>query len=167
MVVSRWVEFFGPSTWRTLHAVAFTYPENPSEEDKNNYRNFVVSLSKVLPCPYCSKHMMEFIGDGTSLKASLVSRDAFSLWMYDFHDHVNKSKNKESVPFAEVKKYYTEWDEDDMNALSLMTAEGRNALLGSPHIEKPSPLKNDYLVVFMFLLLFGLGLVLYYRFFKN
>ena len=32
--------FWGPSGWLFLHSVTFQYPDNPSDEDKYNYKVF-------------------------------------------------------------------------------------------------------------------------------
>jgi hypothetical protein len=44
---------WGPSVWHFLHTMSFNYPTNPTQEQKEQYRNFVLSLQHVLPCKYC------------------------------------------------------------------------------------------------------------------
>ena len=44
---------WGPSLWHYLHTMSFNYPIYPSQEDKNNYFDFMMMLQYVLPCKYC------------------------------------------------------------------------------------------------------------------
>jgi hypothetical protein len=43
---------WGPPMWHFLHTMSFNYPVNPTQEDKEHYRDFVLSLQHVLPCKY-------------------------------------------------------------------------------------------------------------------
>jgi len=47
---------WGGAAWKFLHIVALSYPNNPSQQDKNDYRNFFLSLDKILPCETCAGH---------------------------------------------------------------------------------------------------------------
>ena len=51
MVTNVW----GPSLWHVLHTISFNYPVNPTEEQKQQYKDFVLSLGNVLPCGACRK----------------------------------------------------------------------------------------------------------------
>ena len=43
-------EIWGPHAWIFLHSVTLEYPDNPTDEDKQNMINFIDSLGNVLPC---------------------------------------------------------------------------------------------------------------------
>ena len=45
MLTSVW----GPSMWHYLHTMSFNYPDNPTKEDKENYKSFIQSLKNILP----------------------------------------------------------------------------------------------------------------------
>lgn len=49
MLTSVW----GPSMWHFLHIMSFNYPNNPTNEDKKHYKDFILSLRDILPCKYC------------------------------------------------------------------------------------------------------------------
>ena len=51
MLTSIW----GPGMWHFLHSMSFNYPVKPSDDDKINYRNFMLSLKNVLPCGKCRR----------------------------------------------------------------------------------------------------------------
>ena len=44
---------WGPHGWKFIHYVSLGYPENPTINDKNFYKNFYYSLQDVLPCEKC------------------------------------------------------------------------------------------------------------------
>ena len=88
---SRFVEFFGPSTWRAMHAIAFTYPENATPETRMQYIDFFRALGPVIPCPSCSKHYMEYI-DKHPIDAD--SRESLAKWVYELHQDVNRRNKK-------------------------------------------------------------------------
>ena len=45
---------WGPGAWSFIHYVALAYPENPTGEDKENYKMFYANLINVLPCQKCA-----------------------------------------------------------------------------------------------------------------
>ena len=46
-------KIWGPHAWIFLHSVSFSYPDDPTEEDKKEYKKFFESLQYVLPCDTC------------------------------------------------------------------------------------------------------------------
>jgi len=50
---------WGGAAWKFLHCVALSYPTKPTQQDRNDYKNFFLSLDKILPCETCSKHFIE------------------------------------------------------------------------------------------------------------
>ena len=48
---------WGPLLWVTLHTISFNYPVNPSKQDKEHYRNFILNLVHILPCRYCRDNL--------------------------------------------------------------------------------------------------------------
>lgn len=48
----------GRSTWNLLHTMAATYPDNPSDEQKQNVNSFFNILSKTYPCDVCAKDLV-------------------------------------------------------------------------------------------------------------
>ena len=96
---SQW----GPSAWLFLHSVSFQYPENPTDQDKNNYKIFFDSLQNILPCPNCREHYQ------TNLKENpidLESRESLIKWVIDLHNLVNQKNSKKEYSYDEVKDLY-------------------------------------------------------------
>lgn len=83
---------WGPPTWDSLHCITFGYPDNPSEEDKDDYYNFFKMLRKVLPCCVCRDHYSQFITSGETelTKEVMKSKDSLTYWLYVIHCAVDK-----------------------------------------------------------------------------
>ena len=103
MVTKIW----GPAFWHVLHTISFNYPVNPSASDKKHYRNFVLSLRKVLPCKYCRMNLTNNLKKLPLTMSHMESRDTFSKYMYNLHEHVNKMLGKKSgLSYCDVRERY-------------------------------------------------------------
>jgi hypothetical protein len=95
-------EIWGPYAWNFLHIITITYPINPSEDDKHNYKTFFESLKNVLPCERCRKNF------NTHLKKFPLSRDVLSSrkylvkWLIDIHNVVNHQTGKKMLSYTEA-----------------------------------------------------------------
>ena len=94
---------WGPSGWLFMHSISFQYPENPTEEDKNNYRVFFESLKNTIPCPKCREHYSENL---KQKPIQLNSRDELIQWVIDIHNKVNEKNSKKIYSRQEVEKLY-------------------------------------------------------------
>tara|TARA_B100001287_G_C22464659_1_gene426760 strand:+ start:18 stop:425 length:408 start_codon:yes stop_codon:yes gene_type:complete len=84
---------WGPKFWYTWHSVAFGYPDKPTEVDKENYKNFYIYFSYVLPCEACSKDSYSRI-KSVNWDNVLVSREKLVKWTYDYHNDINLKLDK-------------------------------------------------------------------------
>ena len=96
---SQW----GPSAWLFLHSVSFQYPENPTDQDKNNYKIFFESLQNILPCPNCREHYQKNLKENPM---NLESRESLIKWVIDLHNLVNQKNSKKEYSYDEVKDLY-------------------------------------------------------------
>ena len=48
---------WGPAIWHFLHTMSFNYPVHPTQEQKVQYRDFILQLEHVLPCKYCRMNL--------------------------------------------------------------------------------------------------------------
>ena len=105
---SKW----GPSAWSFLHTVSFSYPEEPDEATRQEYRDFFLSLRHVLPCSKCRDHYSRSIMEVANLEGSqsdpFRSRDALCHWLVGLHNEVNKRTHKKEVVYEEVFNTYNE-----------------------------------------------------------
>tara|TARA_B110000008_G_C16950074_1_gene556023 strand:- start:850 stop:1488 length:639 start_codon:yes stop_codon:yes gene_type:complete len=97
---------FGPIFWMAIHTTSFNYPNNPTLEDKMNYKNWIQSIGKVLPCKYCRQNFDTNMKEAGFNESCLNSRDSFSKFCYTLHDEVNKMLHKKSPSYKEVREQY-------------------------------------------------------------
>jgi hypothetical protein len=98
---------WGPSLWHYLHVMSFNYPNNPTIQEKQYYRNFVVNLQNVLPCKYCRINLKNNLKKNPLKMCHLKDRHAFSYYIYNLHEIVNKMLNKKSnLTFCQVRDRY-------------------------------------------------------------
>lgn len=98
---------WGPSMWHTLHTMSFNYPVNPTADDKQKYRNFVLSLKYVLPCGKCRKNIRKNFKKLPLTMKHMKNRATFSKYMYDLHEVVNTMlKKKSGLSYEDVRERY-------------------------------------------------------------
>jgi hypothetical protein len=86
-------KIWGPPMWESLHCIAFGYPIEPTEEQKNNYKVFYTNLMNVLPCKFCRDSYKDFItkeDDTIFTDSDLKNRETLTRWLFKIHNRVNK-----------------------------------------------------------------------------
>lgn len=98
---------FGPSIWFNLHIISFNYPVKPTKEDKDNYKAFLMSFKKVLPCVYCRINFAANLKRAKFNPGVMANRDTFSRFVYRLHNCVNEMLGKDvSITYEEVRDRY-------------------------------------------------------------
>ena len=97
---------FGPAFWMSIHLVSFNYPLEPTEVDKENYHNWLMSIGKVLPCRYCRENFENHLKTEGYSDLALESRDAFYRFCYDLHCVVYGMLTKKSPPYDSDRLTY-------------------------------------------------------------
>jgi hypothetical protein len=98
---------WGPSMWHFLHTMSFNYPVSPSAEDKQHYKDFMMSLVYILPCKYCRKNLANNYKLFPLKANDMASRDSFSRYVYRLHELVNKMlKKKSGLSYCDVRERY-------------------------------------------------------------
>src|SRR5690606_4929142 len=93
-----------PLAWTFLHCIAFNYPVKPTNEDKQNYAEFLRLLTKVLPCGACRKNLEKNLCLCPFEDKHFRDRYEFSKRMYELHNTVNTMLGKPNVlSFEEVR----------------------------------------------------------------
>lgn len=126
---SRFTEFFGPNLWKVMHAVSFTYPKTPTDEEAQQYKDFFHSLGDVIPCPGCRVHYKKYLEEHP---IRLKDSDALSRWVYDLHDTVNKRNKKSSPSYDEIKEDYAVFDEKRNNYINSLSADDQRLVMADP-----------------------------------
>jgi hypothetical protein len=78
-------KFWGPSGWRLLHLITFTY--TPSR--KEAVRTLFEHLPYVLPCKFCRASLQEYM-DEDPVEKVLGSKASLTKWLWRIHNKVNE-----------------------------------------------------------------------------
>ena len=100
-------EFWGPSGWRFIHSVSFTYPEDPTNEEKKRYIDFILNLQHILPCFACRKHLRDNLRNLNFNSNHMKNRNTFSRFCVALHNEVNDILGKPKMDYEVVKRHYT------------------------------------------------------------
>jgi hypothetical protein len=96
---------WGKYLWTSIHFIALGYPMEPTDQEKENYRDFFVHLWKVIPCARCAQnyklHLEELPIDGF-----LDNRDVLFEWTVNLHNIVNRDLGKPLMSLDDAKKLY-------------------------------------------------------------
>ena len=103
MLTSVW----GPSLWHYLHIMSFNYPVNPTQEQKEKHREFILNLQYTLPCRYCRENLKKNLKQLPLNCNALKNRENFSKWVYKLHELINKMLGKKSgLTYKQVRERY-------------------------------------------------------------
>ena len=103
MLTSVW----GPSLWHYLHIMSFNYPNNPTQFQKQKYKQFIENLKYTLPCKYCRMNLEKNLKVLPLKDCYFKNRKMFSYFIYKLHEHINKMLGKKSgLSYNEVRDRY-------------------------------------------------------------
>lgn len=102
---------WGDPTWESIHCISFGYPENPTDEQKQHYKNYFYFLGKVLPCSVCRGHYCEHTNGKFELTDNeLKNRKTLTKYVYDFHKCVTASTGmKYNLSYEDVVDKYSSY----------------------------------------------------------
>lgn len=102
------IESWGPKIWSILHITSFSYPNEPTLDDKHIMYNFYHSLKHLLPCPRCKTHFKEslqyYMNDMEC--ETLQSRKNLSYYVVELHNEVNERNGKERWSYDRAEAHY-------------------------------------------------------------
>ena len=92
-------DVWGPHGWKFIHYVTLGYPDNPTEQQKKNYKDFLISLKNVIPCSICANHYAENLNKVPLTDEVMRNRENLIKWGIEIHNVVNESKNKPRIDY--------------------------------------------------------------------
>jgi hypothetical protein len=96
---------WGSSLWFSLHTITMNYPNIPTYVDKQDYKNFFISLQYVIPCSVCRKNYQRHLKE-LPIENALESRQKLVYWLIDIHNLVNAEIGKKIMSYKNVIKKY-------------------------------------------------------------
>jgi len=99
-------DIWGKHFWKTMHYLSMAYPEAPTEQDKEDIKNFFTSISRVLPCAKCREHFKTNLKNYPLNDKTLSSRKNMINWVKDLHNEVNRRNDKKEWTYDEIIKEY-------------------------------------------------------------
>ena len=98
---------WGPPMWHFLHTMSFNYPVHPTAADKRNYGVFIKGMQHILPCGHCRTNLKTNFRNHPLRACHLANREAFSKYVYELHEIVNKLLGKTSgLSYCDVRERY-------------------------------------------------------------
>ena len=90
-------------TWYLLHGIAEKIKEDYYNEHKEDIIKILKDICYNLPCPYCRKNAIQYLKK-QNFKL-LKTKHQFKIFIYNFHNNVNKKLNKKIFDENILKKY--------------------------------------------------------------
>ncbi len=94
-------DVWGPHGWKFIHYITLGYPYNPSEIDKERYRNFFNALKYVIPCSICGNHFRQNLEKYPIDNEVLSSKEKLIAWGINMHNMVNVKNDKKVYTYEE------------------------------------------------------------------
>jgi hypothetical protein len=148
---------WGPHLWFSLHTISFVYPNNPTIEDKTNYKNFFTSLKNVIPCSICKKNYIRHLIEHP-IDNFLDNRTRLVHWVIDIHNMVNGETGKKNLSYDVVLKKYS----DAYNKIIKLDNDDSLCTKNPKECEEPvsKNKKNIFILLIRYLLFFFIFLLI-------
>lgn len=99
---------WGPCLWRSIHVIALGYPRSPSDEVRQNFKDFYENFWKVIPCPKCSVNYRRHLQELAPIDEFLSSPDDLFAWTVAMHNIVNNELGKRQYSVEEAKQIHSQ-----------------------------------------------------------
>lgn len=96
---------WGEPIWYLFHTLAEKVKEGLFPVIKTELLNTIYSICSNLPCPKCRKHAVEYM-DNVNFN-SINSKNDLKLFLYQFHNTVNKRKNYPLFSYIDLDDKYS------------------------------------------------------------
>lgn len=105
-------KIWGPKAWFFLESCILSYPDNPTREDMNNFKNFFNSLIYILPCEKCRNNLLKHYNKYPITDNILENKDYLLKWFLEIHSLASNKKYNLNSSLNYYKKIY---DENHLN----------------------------------------------------
>jgi len=88
---------WGEHLWKFMHYLTLSYPDNPTTDDQNKFKNFFNIIGDYLPCEKCRVNYVKHQSELPLTNDILQSRDKLIFWLSDLHNIVNSETGKQKL----------------------------------------------------------------------
>lgn len=85
---------WGPHAWFFLETISMSYPLEPTEKEKINFKTFFYTLQYVIPCNKCRVNYNKHLKLYPLTDDVLDKRDNFFKWIVNMHNAVDPNKTR-------------------------------------------------------------------------
>ncbi len=97
---------WGEHLWKFMHYLTLSYPDNPTLDDQNRFKNFFNMIGNYLPCEKCRFNYTRHQSELPLTDDILQSRDKLIFWLFDFHNIVNSETGKTKLSKEQFIELY-------------------------------------------------------------
>jgi|SaaInlStandDraft_7_1057024.scaffolds.fasta_scaffold08731_2 hypothetical protein len=97
-------DIWGPHGWKFIHFIVLGYPNYPTKQDKETYKNFFLLFANIIPCKICSNHFKQNLQKHPLNDKTLNDKISLIKWSIEMHNEVNKANGKKIYSFDEGMK---------------------------------------------------------------
>ena len=148
---------WGKHGWKFIHFVAQGYPNEPSQEQKLHYKNFLNSIQYILPCSLCRDHYSQNLINNPIDDTVLRNKKSFINWTVKLHNIVNMQTGKEVIPHDKAVNLIV----DDSCKLEKQTIKKETTEIIKENITKENK-ENDIDINFIFILILVVLISIYF-----
>lgn len=99
-------KIWGNACWFLFHVLATKVKEENFNELKNDIWRYINLICNNLPCSECRKHANELMAK-TNKSVILTSKRNLEIFLFDFHNIVNKRNNTRIISLDEYDDLYS------------------------------------------------------------
>jgi hypothetical protein len=129
---------WGPHLWKFMHLFTLSYPNEPTEEEKDSAYNFFTAIQTVLPCEKCRYNFKNHLE--TLTEEVLDSNENLVKWLFNIHNEVNKSTGKPVFSFDDFISMYI----NNTNTLNITNIEKKEDKVDTINDNMKELIKNEF-----------------------
>jgi hypothetical protein len=143
--------------WKVLHLNTRIYPRNPTPDQKEQRKRYVLDTIAMIPCPMCRSHFSDILLKRPLNDEALANGDSLSRWMWEAHRDANINAGRSIFPY-ELLDDYLEGKLDNFSSGSTPSSESssESSFLSLGWI-------LGIVLLFVFAIVIGIVLFLYLR----
>jgi hypothetical protein len=98
-------KIWGPALWTSLLYIVLNYPNDPTIDTRNDYRQFFTHLGQILPCQACKRNYCEHLKI-IPIDLYLDSQASLLDWLLKVHNQINDFCGKERIDLEDFLHKY-------------------------------------------------------------